>query len=457
MLPENFKIRMQAMLGEEYPAFERALTQEAPVRGFRINRIKVKNCDAVASALGENKIPYEELGYILKDGTAAGKLSEHHSGAIYMQDPGAMAALAALDIKEGIWAIDLCAAPGGKSSKISECIGDEGFLIANEYVPKRAKALVGNFERLGVKNAVVTSLDTAEFSKMFDGAFDLVVADVPCSGEGMFRKSEEALSEWSIENVKMCAERQCEILENAAPLVKEGGTLVYSTCTFSLEENEEQILNFLSSHDEFELTPVHERLLPYTAPGIDTSGKHPEIALCARRFYPHIAKGEGQFVALLKRRDTEARQRGVIFKESTSTLSRSQEVQVRDFFSEIFEKIPSGRLIKQGENIVLISHGGVLPQKSVFCSGILVGEIRGKLIFPSHQLFSALGDSFKNKIDLKSGDPRLEKYLAGEEIEIPKSLKGWCAVLADGVPLGGGKATDGRLKNHYPKGLRISR
>ncbi len=453
MLPEKFKERMSRLLGDEYAEFERALEEE-PVRGFRINKIKAKDQKGIVSLASKEQIPYEESGFILKDGFSVGKSHLHHSGAIYMQDPGAMAALAAIDIPEGIWAIDLCAAPGGKSSKIAEAIGEDGFLISNEYVPKRAKTLVGNFERLGIKNAVVTSLDTSEFPKMFDGVFDLVVADVPCSGEGMFRKNSEAISEWSEENVRLSAKRQAEILENSASLVKCGGTLLYSTCTFSTEENEEQIIGFLNKHPEFHLAPVNERLLPYTAPAIDINKEHPEIKYCARRFYPHISNGEGQFAAVLKKDFGAAAGRGILFKENTKPLCKSEESAVFEFFRDTFAKSPHGRLVKQGDGIALISHGGVLPPKSLFSAGILVGEVRGKLLFPAHQLFSALGDDFKNKIELPSSDPRLDAYLCGEEIDVNPEIKGWCCVFADGIPLGGGKASGGRLKNHYPKGLR---
>ena len=229
MLPEKFKEKMRVLLGEGYEEFEKALTEDEPVRSFRINTVKVKNSDEVKKALADGKIPYEENGYFLKNGITVGRNAFHHAGAIYMQDPGAMAALSAVDIKKGARVIDLCAAPGGKSTKLAEVIGEDGFLVSNEYVPKRAKLLVGNFERLGIKNAIVTSLDTKALTELFDGVFDLAVVDAPCSGEGMFRKSEEALTEWSEENVRLCQQRQREILSNAAKLVAPGGTLLYST------------------------------------------------------------------------------------------------------------------------------------------------------------------------------------------------------------------------------------
>ena len=187
----------------------------------------------------------------------------------YVQDPGAMATVKALEISKGWRVLDSCAAPGGKASQLATAIGDEGFLLANEYVPKRAKIIVSNFERLGIKNAVVTSLDTAKIKEMFSSYFDLVLCDAPCSGEGMFRKYDEALTEWSEENVMLCATRQTEILNNLAGVVRDGGYLLYSTCTYSKEENEGVVSEFLSAHPEFSLCSVNEKLKVATADGLD--------------------------------------------------------------------------------------------------------------------------------------------------------------------------------------------
>ena len=167
-----------------------------------------------------------------------------------------------------------------------------------------------------------------------------------------------------------------------------------------------------------------------------------------------MSGGEGQFVALMRKKQTEELGRGVIFKEALTNLTKSDEGTVKSFFKENLIEAPTGRLAKQGENIVLIPHGGVLVPKSVFCAGVLVGEIRKGILFPSHQFFSAYGAQFKNTLELKNDDPRLEKYLRGEEIDTHPDVRGWCAVIADGAPLGGAKASGGKLKNHYPKGLR---
>ena len=452
MLPEKFKERMKRLLGNGYADFEKAMTEDEPVRAFRINLIKAADKDAVRDSLAKSPVPYEKNAYILKDGIRVGSTPEHHSGVIYVQDPGAMSALAAIDIKKGALAIDLCAAPGGKSTKIAEAIGEGGVLLSNEYVPKRAKLLVGNFERLGIKNAIVTSLDTAELARLYEGVFDLVVADVPCSGEGMFRKSEEALEMWSEENVALCKERQREILENAAGLVADGGTLLYSTCTFSTEENEENVIEFLNTHPDFSLVPVKETLLPYTAPAIDVDGRHPEIALAARRFYPHLARGEGQFVAVMKRNGGGKRKFN--YKEKVNFPTKDESSAISRFFSDYMKEVPGERIVKHGENLVLAPKDFPIPPRSVFLSGVLLGEVRGKMLFPSHQLFSAYGELFKNKVELKSDDPRLEKYLRGEQIPSTEGFSGWCAVTHMGAVVGGGKANGTVINNHYPKGLR---
>lgn len=453
MLKTEFKERMMSLLGEEYGAFMEALRCE-PVRGARVNRIKTAPEHFLSlTDFALEPLPYIDNGFILREGEGVGRSPEHHSGMIYMQDPGAMSALSALDFTEGEWVLDMCAAPGGKSSQIAERIGDEGFLLSNEFVPKRAKIIVGNFERLGVKNAMVTSLDTAELPKMFSEAFDTVVCDAPCSGEGMFRKSDEALTDWSEENVKMCADRQLMILENAIPVLKAGGRLVYSTCTYSPEENEMVVAALMERHPELRLMPVKDQLIPYTKDGINFDGAHPEMSL-ARRFYPHVSEGEGQFVAVLKKSENEPKKKTILYKDSALSPSKAEMQIAEKFLKENFTAIPRGRLIKQGELIVLVPHGCPIPKRSVFMPGVVIGEVQKNILKPHHQLFSAYGDRMKNILNLKKGDERVAKYLRGEEIECDTSLSGYTAVMYEGVTLGGGKASSGRLKNHYPKGLR---
>lgn len=453
-LPQKFADRMEKLLGEEYPLFEKALA-EAAAKAFRINTLKCKDKDSVVSLFSAGEVPYSENCYYLsEDAEGIGNTPYHHSGMIYLQDPGAMATVAALKDKEGFLGArvcDLCSAPGGKSSHIAEIIGEGGFLLANEFVPKRAKILVGNFERLGIKNASVTSLDTGELSRLYQDRFDLVIADAPCSGEGMFRKGESALDMWSEENIALCRDRQDYILDNAAKMVKGGGYLLYSTCTYSLEENEMAVDAFLARHGNFSLEKVSDEVIAYTADGINFEGaKSQNLNLC-RRFYPHRARGEGQFIALMKKNGEG--KGNINFEDAAKPLKKEEAEIINRFFKENLEEIPEGKIIKQGENYILSLHGEPLPPKSVFSGGILIGEIRGKMLFPSHQFFSALGKHFKIKAELSEQEALL--YLRGEEIPTEKEARGWCAVNFLGATLGGGKISEGRIKNHYPKGLRL--
>lgn len=454
MLDEKFKSRMSILLGDEYAPFLDAVENRDAVRGLRVNTLKadVSYFDGI-DTMNLTPLSYASDGFILSDGDGVGNLPEHHCGMIYIQDPGAMATVNALDIEPGWCVMDTCSAPGGKSGQSASKIGDGGFLFSNEFVPKRAKTVVSNFERLGIKNAIVTSLDTAELPKLYSAFFDLVIADVPCSGEGMFRKSSRAVEEWSEENVKASAKRQGEIIKNASLLVKDGGFLLYSTCTYSLEENEMVIDSFLAENKDFELVSVKDELSSITSDGIQFEGaKSNSLRLC-RRFYPHKSEGEGQFIALLKRKTDK--KPTILYKDSTKPLSKDERIAIDKFFAEALLQIPDGRVAKVGDNIVIISHDYPIPPKSVFSAGVLLGTVEKGLLFPSHQFFSAYGKLFKRQENIKKGDARIEKYLRGEEIDaLSLDGNGWCAVLYEGVALGGGKASLGKIKNHYPKGLR---
>ena len=458
MLPEKFTERMKRLLGNEYEAFVRAM-EEPAVRAIRVNLIKASPKELISrKTLSLTQIPYCDNAFFENSEEKIGHTPEHHAGEIYVQDPGAIAPVSAVKIKEDWRILDLCAAPGGKSSQAAERLGSEGFILSNEYVPKRAKILVGNFERLGIKNAMVTSLDTGEFKKYFNSHFDLIILDAPCSGEGMFRKNSEAISEWSEENVHISAERQREILENAVPLLKSGGYLIYSTCTFSLEENEMQVDGFLSRHPEFTLESCRDELVNASSDGINFEGANCNSLNLCRRFYPHKSRGEGQFLALMRKNCGEDKKQTILYKDTSREPSREEMSAIQAFFRENLEKIPSGLARKHGENLVLISHGHPLLPKSVFSSGVLLGEVKKGILHPSHQFFSCYGELFKRKIHLTRNDERLMKYLYGEEIDAPEiNGKGYVALFYENASLGGGKLSDGRIKNHYPKGLRITK
>ncbi len=455
MLPDKFIERMKKILGNEFAEFDAALSEPA-VHGIRVNLTKLSPERFAEIFKGElSPIPYAKSGFIPEAQTGLGLLPEHHARMFYSQDPGAMSAVCALTLSKGDKVLDVCSAPGGKSSQIADLIGEEGFLLSNEYVPKRAKIIVGNFERLGIRSAVVTSLDTAELPKMFSGYFDAVVCDAPCSGEGMFRKCDEAVSDWSEENILACAERQLEILTNCAPTLKAGGQLLYSTCTYSIEENEGVVERFLASHPDFYIAEVPLPLRAATADGLLPSPESPKELERTRRFYPHRSTGEGQFIALLKKRENSSDMPTILYKDGAKEPTRQEKETVERFLSDAFFKKPRGRIIKCGEGFALVTHEVPIPQRSVFMSGVMLGEIRGKNFFPHHQLFSAFGRDMKIVCDLKAGDERLKKYIGGEEIPAPDILgSGFCAVCYEGVPVGGGKLSAGVIKNHYPKGLR---
>ncbi len=454
MLPLGFTQRMMRLLGDEYQSFIDSLSETA-VKGIRINPIKCADPSAVLEALPVEPLSYVKDGYLLtEDVIGIGNTPLHHSGMIYVQDPGAMASAAALDVEPDMRIADLCAAPGGKATQLASMLGEGGFILANEYVPKRAKILVGNFERMGIPCGVVTSLDTKELAELYGEFFDIVVADAPCSGEGMFRKDVPAIEEWSEDNVKNCAERQAGILDNAAKMVRRGGKLLYSTCTYSVEENEAIVDSFLSSHPDFLLTKVNVELASVTSDGIVPERSSRAELKYTRRFYPHKAPGEGQFLALMEKVDGS--EPSLNFRDAAVALSKAEIAAVENFFRENLSEMPKGRLAKYRDNIVLISHKYPIPPRSVFSAGVLIGELRGKVMIPSHQFFSVYGNRFLRRENI-SDEKVAAAYLSGEEIDAHFNDSGFCSVLYRGAVIGGGKMSGGKIKNHYPKGLRINK
>ena len=447
MLPSEFLTRMKELLGDDYDAFIKSY-DEAPVRSFRINTNKISEEDFLKiNPFGGEKIPYAENAYYF-DYDKIGNHPYHHAGMIYIQDPGAMSAVASVDIQPDWKILDLCAAPGGKSSQAADKLTN-GMIVSNEIVPSRCKILTGNMERLGFKNAVTTCADAKRLSSLFGEEFDLVIVDAPCSGEGMFRKDETAISEWSPANVRLCAERQEEILGYIHSTVREGGHLLYSTCTFSLEENEIQVDNFLCEHPEFELVPVRECVKASTADGISFDGCRTENISECRRFYPHISKGEGQFVALLKKNS------GGGFSQKRENaleeIPKSEQKIVFDFLDATLTDYDKKCVKKYKDSIVYFEPDFVVPKGVAFSCGVTVGTVQKNYVQPHHQFFMAMGESFRRKINLTPDEA--ESYLKGNTIPC-NCENGWAVVTVDGCALGGAKAVNGTAKNHYPKGLR---
>ena len=462
-LPIAFATRMKRLLGAEYDAFFAALNTERAVKGLRVNTHKVSIEEFVAnSPFDLTPIPYVTGGFIVDEDAGAGKHPYHAAGAYYMQDPGAMSAVAAIPkdlwLCDGLRVMDLCAAPGGKTTQLAAlCEARGGVVLANEYVSARSRILAGNVERMGLSNVCVTNTDAAHLSAEYPEAFDLVAVDAPCSGEGLYRKNDLAISEWSEENVTMCAARQREILTEAVKCVAPDGLLLYSTCTYSTEENEEIVAWFLRTYSDFSLIPCAADVVAHTANGItDFDARGEDLSLC-RRFYPHVCAGEGQFVALLKRDGGER----AALRISETPLPRPLQKTAEDFLKETLGHTLSPILLSRGLlSAFPASAGTPLPRpKEAVAIGVPLGEERKGRIVPHHHFFMSYGNECRSKILLAPDDARVRKYLSGEEIDVPPTLSGYTAVLLSlgdtTLTLGGGKAVGGRLKNYYPKGLRI--
>ena len=456
MIPQKFLNRMRDLLGDDFDAFETAL--EAPaVRALRVNTIKTSSEKLIPLLpFSTTPLPFAADAYYAPE-DKVGALPCHHAGMLYMQDPGAISTVSAVAPEKGLRVIDLCAAPGGKSTQLAAAIGDEGVLVSNEYVTARCRILQGNVERIGAKNTVVTNLSTSALADFYGACFDLVVADVPCSGEGMFRKYAVASEEWSEENVQMCAARSRDILEDAAALTATGGRLLYSTCTFSLEENEYNVDDFLCTHPDFSLIPVAPEIAAATADGICFDGCKNDLSLC-RRFYPHLSPGEGQFVALLQKSGDTVCKKAQKVQGALPSPDAKASALANAFLSENLEQLPEGTRLTLLRDCVWLTPDFPIPSRGIFAPGVCLGTLQKGRVEPHHQFASAYGGVYRRRIALSHGDPRVLAYLRGEEIPLAESERragnGYAAVLYEGAPLGGGKIVSDRLKNHYPKGLR---
>lgn len=455
MLPKAFCDRMEDLLGQEAQAFFEAMAQPSR-RAVHVNTAKISPEKLFGFFSGLlSPIDYAKDSFLLEQEVERlGLHPVHRAGGFYVQDPGAMTAVSAIDIQKGWRVADLCAAPGGKSFQLSSAVGEEGFLLSNEFNLPRCRVLYSNLERLGTRHAVVTNTDVPTISGLYPDHFDLVLVDAPCSGEGMFRKYGHAGEEWSEGEVRACAERQKDILSHAAKMVKPGGYLLYSTCTFSLEEDEAVIDQFLSANSAFSLTPVREAVRQKTSPGIvfpgSTQGE--KLRMC-RRFYPHIAPGEGQFLSLMRREESDCAPHAAAFRDALLPLSKEESRVVLSFLQEVMP-LPNGyRLGKMQDNILLLPEKIALPPRFVYAAGVTVGVLRKGRVEPHHQLFSAFGDRFYRKHAFEPEDETLAHYLRGETFSTSQA-PGYAAVTVAGCALGGVKVSGGVAKNHYPKGLR---
>ncbi len=427
-LPDSFIRRIKAQLGEEgFSAFI-AEYEKPPVRGLRVNTLKTTVAGfAAASPWPLKPSPLLDEGFVLAgDPLHVGAHPYHAAGLFYMQEPSAMSVIAAAGISTApeLRVLDMCAAPGGKAGGVAARMAGQGLLIANEIVPNRARTLAYTLERLGVANAAVTCAYPDDIAKALPDYFDVVLVDAPCSGEGMFRKDDTAVSEWSQAHVKACAQRQLAILESAYTCVAGGGRLVYSTCTFSTDENEGVVETFLLAHADMRIEHM-------------------------QRLWPHTCAGEGHFIAVLQKRD------GVRKDYHELALTPCRNGAYVEFCDKNLVAVPAAYELPGGRVLCAAGLPAPLSALHIWCAGTNMGElVRGRFI-PAHALALRAEQLMANMVTLDAEDARLSAFLRGESIPCD-TRNGWCAVSVEGHALGLGKAVDGVIKNHIPKGLRVS-
>ena len=488
-LPEQFKTRMKEYLEVSYEAFI-ASYETSEVKGIRLSSFFRGDGPfamgslplSVKSAEGQNesgtnwqKVVWCDNGYFLNaddfNEIRPGKHPLHEAGAYYIQEPSAMAPVAYMDIRPGDRVLDLCASPGGKSTQIAALLRGEGILVSNEIMPDRAKILSENIERMGVRNALVISEDPRNISDRFYGFFDKILVDAPCSGEGMFRRSDVAINEWSLDNVANCAKRQEWILDEAAKMLRENGTLCYSTCTFSKEENELQIVNFLERHEEFslgEMTKFEGMRSGFAA------GEYESVGI---RIFPHEANCEGHYLCkLVKKRRMSGQESGCHEDKAVNKvmplggfepeLSKKDAADLKEmykFFDETFsEESDFKEYIKERKITRFKDRVYLLPKEcpkldglKVLRPGLHLGTILKNRFEPGHALAKCLSCyDVKRACILEPDGDEAKKYIAGETFNFDGDLPGWYVVFAGIYPLGWGKLTNSIMKNHYPKGLR---
>lgn len=456
----EFLNQIKELLGNElYNNYLNSLNQESK-KAFRLNVSKINNINDTTSQsildilkercnAKENSVI--DTAYHIATEDKLGNTWVHKAGAIYVQEPSSMMAVEALKRASdfcGARVLDMCASPGGKTSQLSEMVGKDGFVLSNEKNTKRVSILRQNVERLGLLNVAISCCDTSVLKNNLPNSFDAVLVDAPCSGEGMFRKDKNAQNEWSEGEVQKNSKLQLEILNNGARCVKNGGYLVYSTCTFNTHENEEVVLNFLKQNNNFEIIEIDEKIKKVSRDGIVLEGF--ESLKRARRFYPFDNFGEGQFVCVLKNTNCEEDCSCGINHKKKESYKKVEEFLFANF------NLPKVNIKQIGRTYFIHNNNFLyLNNIPILTYGVAVCEIEKNVIKPHHNLFMAYGHLCRNKLNLLEEDERVQKFFKGEQIQ-GDCKDGFCCVCVNGFPVGFGKCKDGVINNHLPKGLRNS-
>lgn len=442
-LPIEFCERMRELVGGEYDDFIKSYDTQIN-RGVRINKLK---CDTLPELFSDSeKVLWCPDGYYVKDGKVSGNHPYHAAGVIYFQEPSAMCVAEGLPLCDDAKILDLCAAPGGKTTHIGARMKNKGLLVANEIISKRAAILSENVERMGLTNTIVTNETPSHLAEKFQGFFDGIIVDAPCSGEGMFRKEPQAVDEWSVNHTLSCAVRQKNILDDAYKMLKCGGYIMYSTCTFSYDENEAVVKHMMEKYN-MELCPI---------PGLDmlSQGIGDGMENC-RRVFPHKNKGEGHFTALLRR--TEENETATEFvKKQNKRKDTTLETAVRLYYE--FEKSAlkvhlDGEFVLFGDNLYVLPQYVDIDKLKVLRCGLHLGEVKRNRFEPSHALSHAFDeDVYINKVETLQNSEDIKKYMHGETLS--SDVSGWCVIKTEKYIVGWGKGSNGIVKNHYPKHLR---
>lgn len=435
---EQFDARMKSLLKDEYDDFKKALL-EKPVKGLYLNRNK-KNVERVLEEQYIEHHPIVENGYLYDENYHPGRSAYFLAGLYYIQEPSAMLVADALPIEPDDFVLDMCAAPGGKSCEIATRLTGEGVLIANDIEASRARILSENIERFGLDNTIVTNVDPMRFTKQFQEAFDKIVLDAPCSGEGMFRKLEQAVDTWSEDKVLECAHIQKNLLKGAYDMLKQGGMVIYSTCTYSYEENEAMV-HYAVDELGFELLSLSKS--HGLCPGVDLD----EVVRC----YPHHYRGEGHFIALLRKPGNSPRK---VVRPMKPQVSQADLKVLKAFYQETLnKKVPAYIIENNGHLYAIKKNFPELKGIRVLRNGLYLGEVRKNRFIPSYSLALTLTkEDVKRSYDYSCDSEEIKKYIHGETLE-GTGNKGFGVIFVDGYPLSFYKESN-QVKNLFPKGLR---